>query len=83
VGPDYEAAKATWVRLLSRRYAQDFTPLAERYGIIGTPSQCAEQLERFVQVGCRYFLMNPIVEVQEERAQIEAIAAEIMPRFRS
>jgi len=27
--------------------------------------------------------MNPIVQVEEERAQIEAIAAEIMPRFRS
>jgi len=27
--------------------------------------------------------MNPIVEVEEERAQIDAIAAEIMPRFRS
>ncbi len=83
VGRDYEAAKATWIRLLSRRYAQDFAPLAERYGIIGTPSQCAEQLERFVEAGCRYFLMNPIVEAEEERAQIEAIAAEIVPRFRS
>jgi len=27
--------------------------------------------------------MNLIVEVEEERAQIDAIAAEIMPRFRS
>jgi len=26
--------------------------------------------------------MNPIVQVEEERAQIEAIAAEILPRFR-
>ncbi|HET8575556.1 MAG TPA: LLM class flavin-dependent oxidoreductase, partial [Methylomirabilota bacterium] len=45
VGRDHAAAKATWIRLLSKRYAQDFTPLADRYGIIGTPAQCAEQLE--------------------------------------
>src|SRR6266704_981800 len=47
VGPDYERARDTWVRLLSKRYAQDFGPLADKYGIIGTPAQCAEQLERF------------------------------------
>ncbi|SRR6266508_475747 len=68
---------------LSKRYSQDFTPLAERYGIIGTPSQCAEQIERFVQAGCRYFLMNPIAERQDQRERIETIAAEIVPRFRS
>src|SRR5438132_7470463 len=39
VGKDYESAKATWVRLLSKRYAQDFGPLAEKYGVIGTPAQ--------------------------------------------
>lgn len=83
VGRDYETARATWIRLLSKRYAQDFTPLAERYGIIGTPSQCAEQIERFVQAGCRYFLMNPIAEHQDQRERIETIASEIVPRFRS
>jgi probable F420-dependent oxidoreductase len=83
VGREYEQAKATWIRLLSQRYAQDFSPLAERYGIMGAPSQCAEQLERFVAAGCRYFLVNPIAEAEDQRAQIEAIAAEILPRFRS
>ena len=82
VGRDPEAARATWIRLLSRRYAQDFTPLAQKYGIIGTPEQCLDQLERFVQAGCRYFLMNPICDLREEREQLEVIAAEIMPRLR-
>lgn len=83
VGRDHEAARATWIRLLSRRYAQDFTPLAQKYGIIGTPEQCLEQLDRFVQAGCRYFLMNPICDLSDEREQLEVIAAEIMPRLRS
>lgn len=82
VGRDRGAAKATWIRLLSKRYAQDFTPLADRYGIIGTPAQCAEQLERFVTAGCRYFLMNPIVDLADQREQIETIAADIIPRLR-
>jgi len=47
IGRDWEAAKRTWVRVLSNRYAQDFEPLVKRYGVIGTPEQCSEQLERF------------------------------------
>ena len=81
VGRDYETAKATWVRLLSTRYAQDFGPLAGKYGVIGTPAQCAEQLQRFVEAGCRYFVMDSIVDVADERTHLETIAAELIPRF--
>ncbi len=80
VGPDYESAERTWVRILSRRYAQDFGPLARKYGVIGTAEQCAEQIDRYVQAGCRYFVMNPICDPEDERAQLEAIASEIIPR---
>jgi probable F420-dependent oxidoreductase len=81
VGHDYESAERTWVRLLSRRYAQDFAPLARKYGIIGTPAQCGEQIDRFIQAGCRYFVLNPIGEPADEQAQLERIASEIIPRF--
>ena len=83
IGRDFEAAKRAWVSVLSRRYAQDFEPLAKRYGVIGTPAQCAEQLERFRAAGCNYFVMSAIGEPRDERAQLETIAAEIIPRFRS
>jgi probable F420-dependent oxidoreductase len=82
VGKDYEAAERAWVERLSRRYAQDFGPLARKYGIIGTPAQCAETIERFMAGGCNYFLMNPICDPADEATQLETIAADIMPRFR-
>jgi len=82
LGRDYEAAERAWVRLLSRRYAQDFGPLARRYGVIGTPEQCVEQIGRFVEAGCRYFLMNPICDQPEAGAQLEAIAADVIPPLR-
>jgi probable F420-dependent oxidoreductase len=82
VGRDYEQARAAWVARLSRRYAQDFGPLADRYGVIGTPEQCAERLEAFRAAGCRYFLLNPIGDPSQEREQLEVIAAEILPRLR-
>jgi probable F420-dependent oxidoreductase len=83
VGRDFEAAKKAWVSTLSKRYAQDFEPLAKRYGVIGTPDQCVEQLEAFRAAGCNYFLMSAIGDPRDERAQLETIAAEIIPRFRS
>ena len=81
IGDDYEKARDTWVRLLSKRYAQDFGPLAAKYGIIGTAAQCAEQLERFIAAGCSTFVMNPICDNEDTERQFEQIAAEILPRF--
>ena len=81
VGRDYESAERRWVERLSRRYAQDFGPLARKYGVIGTPEQCLEQLHRFASAGCGYFLMNPIGDPADERDQMEAIAADILPHL--
>ena len=81
LGRDYETAREQWVKRLSARYAQDFGPLAAKYGVIGTAAQCLEQLERFRAAGCAYFLLNPICDVPEERDQLEQIAAEILPKL--
>ena len=83
VGRDYERARKTWVSVLSRRYAQDFEPLAKKYGVIGTPEQCAEQLAAFRDAGCTYFLLSAIGDPRDEREQLETIAAEILPRFQA
>lgn len=81
VGRDWESAKAVWAAHLSRRYAQDFEPLARKYGIIGTPEQCAEQLARFVAAGCTYLVLNAIGEPRDERDQLERLAADVLPRL--
>ena len=82
LGRDWESAKAVWAAHLTRRYAQDFEPLARKYGIIGTPEQCAEQLHRFAESGCTYMVLNVIGEAKDERDQLERLAADVMPRLR-
>ena len=82
LGRDWESAKAVWAEHLSRRYAQDFEPLARKYGIIGTPAQCAEQLARFEAAGCTDIIVSVIGRPEDEREQLERIAADVLPRFR-
>jgi probable F420-dependent oxidoreductase len=82
VGRDWESAKSVWVQHLSKRYAQDFEPLAQKYGIIGTPEQCAEQLARFESAGCTYVVFNAIGKPEDERDQLERIAADVLPLLR-
>jgi alkanesulfonate monooxygenase SsuD/methylene tetrahydromethanopterin reductase-like flavin-dependent oxidoreductase (luciferase family) len=72
-----------WAAALTKRYAQDFEPLARKYGIIGTPEQCAEQLARFEATGCNYLIANPIGDPKDERDQVERIATEVLPLLRS
>ena len=82
VGRDWESAKAVWAAHLSRRYAQDFEPFARKYGIIGTPEQCAEQLARFAAAGCTYVVLSVIGEPKDERDQLERLAADVIPQVR-
>jgi probable F420-dependent oxidoreductase len=83
LGKDYESAERVWVERLSKRYAQDFGPLAKKYGFIGTPDQCAEQLERFIEAGCSYFVLDAICDTADEAEQVERFAADLIPKFRS
>ena len=82
IGRDWESAKSVWAAALTKRYAQDFEPMARKYGIIGTPEQCAEQLERFRAAGCNYVVVSPIGPAAQEREQVERFAAEVAPMLR-
>jgi probable F420-dependent oxidoreductase len=82
IGRDWESAKTVWAEALTKRYAQNFEPLARKYGIIGTPEQCAEQLTRFAGAGCNYIVFNAIGEARDERDQLELIASDVIPRLR-
>jgi probable F420-dependent oxidoreductase len=79
LGRDWESAKRVWAEHLTTRYAQDFEPLARKYGIIGTPEQCAEQIARFRDAGCTYVILNPIGDPRDEREQVERLAADVVP----
>ena len=45
-----------------------------------TMASTENHLDRFMRAGCHYFVLNPIGDPEDERAQLEAIASEVIPR---
>jgi probable F420-dependent oxidoreductase len=82
VGETHEEAHRVAVEHLSRRYNQPFENLVERYCALGTPEECVERLQRFVDAGARHFILSPLCDNAALGQHLEAYAREILPQFR-
>jgi probable F420-dependent oxidoreductase len=82
VGKTHEEAHRVAVEKLSRRYNQPFEDLVERYCALGTPQECVERLQRFVDAGARHFILSPLCDNEVLGQHLEIYAREILPQFR-
>jgi probable F420-dependent oxidoreductase len=82
IGKDYETAKQMAVANLSRRYNQPFDNLVERYCVIGTPEQCLEKLQTFIDAGMSHVVFGFTCPADQIPEHIERCAEEILPRLR-
>lgn len=83
VADTYEQAHQAAADSLSRTYQQDFDKIVDRVSALGTPEQCAEQIAAYVEAGCSHFIFRPHPTTKRDWwGQVEAIAQEIIPRFR-
>lgn len=78
--PSYDAALDRAAKLLQTIYNVPFREAAEKYCLLGRPSDCMKQIQRFVDAGCRHFVLTPLMDPVEflERAE-----ADLLPAFRS
>jgi len=49
--------------------------------VVGTPEECVEKLQRFVEAGCVKFVLRPSCPLNEIMSQIELYGKEILPHF--
>jgi probable F420-dependent oxidoreductase len=82
VGETHEAARRVAAEKLSQRYNQPFDTLVERYCALGTPKECVERLQRFIDAGVRHVILSPLCEREELGQHLEIYAREILPQFR-
>jgi probable F420-dependent oxidoreductase len=76
---DHETAKQMASANLSRRYNQPFEHLVERYCALGTPEQCLEQINAFIEAGMRNLVFSFTCPAEQMADQIEQCAAELLP----
>jgi alkanesulfonate monooxygenase SsuD/methylene tetrahydromethanopterin reductase-like flavin-dependent oxidoreductase (luciferase family) len=67
---------------LSRRYNQPFEHLVERYCALGTPEQCVEKIQTYIDAGMSNLACSFTCPPDQVTEQIEWYAADILPRLR-
>jgi len=82
IDDDWERARATAARSLTKQYNQPFDELVKRYCVLGPPARCIETLEGFVEAGARTFVLGFMAGADRAQEQIERFAAEVLPHFR-
>jgi len=82
IARDYETAKQMANTNLSRRYNQPFEHLVERYCALGTPEQCLEKIQAYIDAGMSNLACSFTCPADQVTEQIEWYAADILPRLR-
>jgi alkanesulfonate monooxygenase SsuD/methylene tetrahydromethanopterin reductase-like flavin-dependent oxidoreductase (luciferase family) len=82
VDADGDWARRTGTDAVSRAYAQDFAPLADRYLVLGTPAQAAERLREFAEAGADQVLLQPACPLSDRSRVIETLASDLLPALR-
>ena len=78
-----EAAKAAAQALGGRYlYGGDFINVVKNYCLLGTPEQCAERLQEYIDAGARHIIFSVACPREDRVRHIETIVSEIIPHFR-
>jgi alkanesulfonate monooxygenase SsuD/methylene tetrahydromethanopterin reductase-like flavin-dependent oxidoreductase (luciferase family) len=84
VDADSSWALSTGVGAVSAAYSQDFSTLADRYLLIGTPDAVAERLAQFAAAGVDTVLIQIAADSAEDRSRIvETFASRVLPIARN
>ena len=83
IAKTYEAAKQMAIDDLSRRYNQPFDNLVDRYCALGTPQDCLEKIQTYVDAGMSNLIFGFTCPADQIADQIEQCAEGILPHLRS
>lgn len=79
IADTYDEAFEAANRLLSERYAMDFTKATKRYVALGRPEDVAERIAAFREAGCRHFEFDFLGTPEERDEQIARFGREVRP----
>ena len=80
---EQEAAEAAATALGGRYlYGGEFLNIVRNYCLLGTPEQCIQRLQEYIDAGARHIIFSVACPGEDRVRHIETIAAEIIPHFR-
>ena len=62
-------------------YGGDFINIVRRYCLLGTPEQCAERLQAYIDAGARHIVFSITCPPEDRERHIEDIADKLIPMF--
>jgi alkanesulfonate monooxygenase SsuD/methylene tetrahydromethanopterin reductase-like flavin-dependent oxidoreductase (luciferase family) len=79
-----EAAQVAAEALGGRyRYGGDFVNIVQNYCLLGTPQQCIQRLQAYIDAGVRHVIFSVACPREDRARHIETIASAIIPHFRA
>jgi probable F420-dependent oxidoreductase len=82
IGKDHDDALAQAAKALGGTYAQDFSKIAARYTLSGTPADCRKRLKEYVDAGARTVLISWACRQNDIDENMRTFIEEIAPDFR-
>ena len=79
VDADGDWARRTGIDSVSRTYNQDFSRLADRYLLLGTPKEVTARLRQFAEAGADRVVISIAASRSERTRVLQTIAAELLP----
>ena len=83
VHEENERAVSFAVDRLSKQYSQDFTKLVGKYALAGDPGHCQARLREYIEAGASTIFVSSACPDDYLDTNLEMIASEIIPAFRS
>ena len=62
-------------------YGGEFINIVRRYCLLGTPEQCAERLQEYIDAGARHIVFSITSRPEDRERHLEDIAAKLIPMF--
>jgi alkanesulfonate monooxygenase SsuD/methylene tetrahydromethanopterin reductase-like flavin-dependent oxidoreductase (luciferase family) len=82
VDADGDRARRVAAEHVGRTYQQDFTALAPKFLVAGTPADCVRRLREYQQAGVDVFLFRLAGPRTESERMLRTIAEEVLPELR-
>lgn len=81
VDPDRDRAHEIRDRVLERRDSETSLEAFETCTAFGTPSECVETIQQYVDAGCTKFVLMPAGPQSERIEQLERYSRDVIPEF--